>query len=262
MRCLFGIITLFAVLNSFGQDLSAYERHYFNAPELNLPYRLLRPLTIEADKKYPLLIFLHGAFEKGFDNEAQLNIGGRYFLRDSIRKNYPAYVLFPQCPVIDSWAYFETTIDSATGKSAHWNFPFRKKPTEAAAVLMKLVDSLVQSDKMNPSRIYIAGLSQGAMGVLDLVARYPQTFAAGLSICGAGDASTAKYFAGRVALWLFYGNTDEVVPVKFSRDYFKKLQKLHADVRYSEYADVHHNSWVPAFAESHLMSWLFSKQKK
>jgi predicted peptidase len=262
MKLLYGIIALFMMLTGSAQDFSIYEKHYFNAPELNLPYRLLRPVHREAEKKYPLLIFLHGAFEKGFDNEAQLNIRGRYFMRDSIGEKYPAYVVFPQCPLIDSWAYFETTIDSATGQPSNMTFPFRKKPTEVSAVLMKLIDSLVKADKIDPTRVYIAGLSQGGMGVLDLVARYPQTFAAGLSICGAGDASTAKLFAGKVALWLFHGDKDDIVPVKFSRDYYKKLQKLHADVRYSEYPNVRHNSWVNAFAEPQLLSWLFSKQKK
>jgi len=62
-------------------------------------------------------------------------------------------------------------------------------------------------------------------------------------------------------LWLFHGDSDDVVPVKFSRDYFKRLQKLKADVLYSEYRGVKHNSWVNAFSESSLMNWLFSKRK-
>src|SRR3954468_5168296 len=98
MRCflLIGIILFSCTTN--GQDFSAYKKHYFNAPELNMPYRYLRPQNFDSTKQYPLVIFLHGAFEKGFDNESQLNIGGRFFLRDSIRKNYPAFILFPQCP--------------------------------------------------------------------------------------------------------------------------------------------------------------------
>ena len=141
------------------------------------------------------------------------------------------------------------------------NFPFNKKPTVVSSVLMKLVDSLVHSDKIDPSRIYIGGLSQGGMGVLDFIARYPQVFAAAFCICGAGNISTAKNFAGKTSLWLFHGDADNVIPVRFSRNYFRRLQKLKADVLYSEYAGVKHNSWVNAFNEPGLMHWLFSKRK-
>jgi len=246
---------------SYAQDFSLYEKHYFNAPELNMPYRYLRPENPDSSKKYPLVIFLHGAGHKGFDNELPLNIGGRFFLRDSIRKNYPAYVLFPQCHEKDLWAFFEIKADPPTGRITQMNFPFYKKPTEVSSVLMKLVDSLKHADQIDASKIYIGGLSQGGMGVLDLIARYPNVFAAGFSICGAGSVSTAKSFAGKTALWLFHGDADDVIPVYFSRDYFKKLQKLKADPLYSEYPGVKHNSWVNAFNEPALMYWLFSKRK-
>jgi predicted peptidase len=261
MRCLLliGIILFSRITN--GQDFSAYEKHYFNAPELNLAYRYLRPQNFDSTKTYPLVIFLHGAYEKGFDNESQLNIGGRFFLRDSIRKNYPAFVLFPQCPAADLWAYFETKTDPLTGNVTEVNFPFNKKPTRVSSVLMNLIDSLKRSDKIDSSRIYIGGLSQGGMGVLDLIARYANVFAAAFSICGAGKESTAKNFAGKTALWLFHGDADDVVPVSFSRNYFKRLQKLKADVLYSEYKGVKHNSWANAFSEPALMYWLFSKRK-
>lgn len=262
MRLCFSIL-LFCISSSiFAQDFSSYEKHYYDAPEVNVPYRYLRPLHQDLSVRYPLVIFLHGAYQKGFDNESQLAIGGRFFLRDSIRKNYAAYVLFPQCPVADLWAYFETSVDTATGKTNRIIFPFHKKPTDISNALMQLIDSLVRSDRIDTTRIYIAGLSQGGMGVLDLIARHPERFAAALSICGAGDVNTCKRFAGRVALWLFHGEQDNVVPVYFSRGYFKRLQKLKSDVRYSEYQNVQHDSWNNAFKEPEFMSWLFSKQKK
>ena len=127
MRCILLLYYFIVTLLCNAQDFSLYEKHYFNQPELNFPYRYLRPANFDSSKKYPLLIFLHGAYEKGFDNETQLNIGGRFFLRDSIRKNYPAYILFPQCPTGDLWAYFETKTDSSTRKIIEVRFPFYKK---------------------------------------------------------------------------------------------------------------------------------------
>lgn len=84
---------------------------------------------------------------------------------------------------------------------------------------------LVASGKADPARIYIAGLSQGGMGVLDLLARYPETFADSIAMCGAGDPATAKYFAGKPALWLFHGDKDPVVPPYFSQQYYRRLKK-------------------------------------
>ncbi len=246
---------------SSAQDFSAWEKNTFFFDQSVLPYRFLRPAA-DLSKKYPLIIFLHGAFEKGEDNEKQLNIGGRYFLRDSIRKNYPAYVLFPQCPEDDSWAYFENKLDLTTGKATDWNFPFRKEPTPVAASLKKLIDSIAATGSIAVDKIYIAGLSQGGMGVLDLSARYPETFAAGISMCGAGEPMTAKLFSGKVAIWLFHGDKDPVVPVDFSRDFYRRLKRLNAAVRYSEYKGVEHNCWVNAFAEPELMRWLFEQAKK
>ena len=255
------VMALFTGRFSSAQDFSAWEKNTFIWNQSALPYRLLLPAA-DLTKKYPLIIFLHGAFEKGEDNEKQLNIGGRFFLRDSIRKNYPAYVLFPQCPEDDSWAYFENKLDLTTGKATDWNFPFGKVPTPVSATLKKLIDSFAASGKIAVDKIYIAGLSQGGMGVLDLSARYPETFAAGISMCGAGEPMTAKLFTGKVALWLFHGEKDPVVPVDFSRDFYRRLKRLNATVRYSEYKGVEHNCWVNAFAEPELMRWLFEQGKK
>jgi predicted peptidase len=262
MKKIFLLCCIAFVLNAGAQDLSVYRSATYYSKEGELPYRILDPLNFDSSKTYPVIIFLHGSFEKGTDNTAQLNIGGRYFLREENRKNYPAFVLFPQCPLDDSWAYFENKIDSSTGLAKDWDFPFLKQPTASTAVLKKLLDSLLTLHFIDKSRIYIGGLSQGGMGVYDMVARYPDVFVAAFPICGAGKISTAKNFAGKTALWIFHGDKDDIVPVSFSRVYYNRLKKLNADVKYSEYAGVFHNSWVNAFAEKDLLSWLFSKTKK
>src|SRR4051812_8582233 len=121
MKSLAGIFCILHLsLCTSAQDFTAYRKEVFRADGAELPYRILSP-TGDSSKKYPLIIFLHGAFEKGNDNKAQLSIGGRFFVQDSIRKNYPAYIVFPQCPVDDSWAYFENEIDFTTGYAKDWN---------------------------------------------------------------------------------------------------------------------------------------------
>jgi len=256
------MLSLLVFTSVHSQDLSEYRKEIFKSGKGFLPYRILYPTSFDSTKSYPLLIFLHGAFEKGTDNEAQLRIGGRYFLKEENRQNFPAIVLFPQCPETDSWAWFDTKIDSSTGLAKSWDFPFRKEPTAVTGLLKKLLDSLLSIHFVDKSRVYIGGLSQGGMGVYDIIARYPDMFAAAFPICGAGKVGTSKEFAGKVAVWIFHGADDEIVPVRFSRDFFKRLTKLNADVKYSEYPSVRHNSWVNAFADKELLSWVFTKTKK
>lgn len=256
------LLSLALFLNANSQDFSLYEKKEFNRNGKTLPYRILLPLDFDSTKQYPIIIFLHGSFEKGYDNEAQLDIGAALFLKENTRRNFPAIVIFPQCPPDDSWAYFETTIDSATGVATSWRFPFKKKPTSPSLLVKELLDSLLARRFVDSSRIYIGGISQGGMGVYDLIARYPEFFAAGFPICGAGQVNTAKLFAEQVSTWIFHGAKDQVVPPSFSRDFYKRLQKLNADVKYTEYPDAYHNSWVLALQDPELLPWLFSKSKK
>ena len=261
MRFVFAFIISILSLSPHAQDLSEYKKEIFTGKDQYLPYRILFPLTFDTSEKYPLLIFLHGAYEKGNDNKAQLDIGGRYFLADSNRRNFPAVIVFPQCPSNDVWAYFDAEFDSV-GVLKRASFPFRREPTAVTFLLKQLVDSLMILPFIDISKVYIGGLSQGGMGVFDMVARYPNIFTAAFSICGAGKVSTADKFAKQTALWIFHGSDDDVVPVHFSRQFYQKLKKLGADVRYTEYPGVRHESWINAFHEKDLLPWLFSKSKK
>jgi predicted peptidase len=254
MKHILFILSFFVCAEVFAQDLSAYQKEIFHG----LPYRILYPSPFDSLKKYPLVVFLHGAYHKGSDNEAQLEIGGRYFMRTENSRDYPAVVVFPQCPVDDLWAYFTTGLDSVTGLASAWQFPFRREPTAVTGLLKALLDSLRTVPYCDSTRSYLGGLSQGGMGVFDMVARYPGYFAAAFPICGAGNVSTSKKIAGRTALWIFHGRDDEIVPPRFSRLFYKRIKKEKGEVRYSEYPGVHHNSWINAFAEKELLSWLFS----
>lgn len=261
MRKIFILQLVVLSINGFSQNLEEYQRKSFMQGSQLLPYRILMPQNFDNTKSYPLIIFLHGAYSKGNNNEEQLGIGAKYFLRKNNRDSFPAIVIFPQCPVYDSWAEFDMVLDSIS-RQIKAVFPFKRQPTEISQTLMLLIDSIRLLPFVNKKQVYIAGLSQGGMGVLDLIARYPDVFAAGLSICGAGAGKTVKRFSGKVALWLFHGDSDDVVPVTFSRDFYKRLKRENADVRYSEYNNVYHDSWVNAFKEPDLLPWLFSKKKQ
>src|SRR3981081_4100611 len=96
-------------LLSKAQNLSSFDRGSFISKGDTLPYRILFPQNFDPTKKYALILVLHGAGKRGNDNEAQLKIGPKLFLKDSIRAKYPAIVVFPQCPTSSYWS--NMTID-------------------------------------------------------------------------------------------------------------------------------------------------------
>jgi predicted peptidase len=247
--------------NTQPPDMSAYSRENFYHGGDTLRYRMLTPLHYNTHKKYPLIIFLHGSGERGRDNAAQLLHGGDLFLKDSIRQAFPAFVVFPQCPPGMTWAPFRLRRDS-TGKVTGAEFPDDVPQPAPGALVKALLDSLLATGKIDARRVYIGGLSLGGMGTFDMIARYPDLFAAAFPICGAGNVASAARYAGKIPVWIFHGGADPVVPVQFSRDFYAALQRLHGEVKYTEYPGVGHNSWDNAFAEPELIPWLFKHHKK
>jgi predicted peptidase len=243
------------------QDFSQYEKKEFASDGGRLPYRILYPLHYDPKKAYPLVVFLHGTAQRGTNNESQLVHGGAFFLIDSVRTAYPAIVIFPQCPRGKTWSDFQFRFDIPT-KRVYFSFHNPEMATQPAGLVKKLVDSMLKSGGVNPSRLYIGGLSMGAFGTYDMLARYPGFFAAGFPICGAGDTTLAGRFAKMTSVWIFHGRSDPLVNVDYSRMYFHALQSLQGDVRYSEYPGVRHNSWENAFREKEFAAWLFSKKRK
>ena len=110
--------------------------------------------------------------------------------------------------------------------------------------------------------MYIGGLSLGGFGTFDMIERYPKFFAAAFPICGGGDTMMASKYSKIIAVWLFHGDIDKSVDVKNSRQYYAALQNLHAEVKYTEYPGVGHNSWDNVFVEKELLPWVLSHAKK
>ena len=105
------IALLFLCKQSFTQDLNLYERHIYISGGDTLPYRLLLPENYDVSKKYPLIFFLHGAGERGNDNEKQLVHGAKMFLKEDVIKKFPAIIVFPQCPQNSFWSNVDFKTD-------------------------------------------------------------------------------------------------------------------------------------------------------
>ena len=187
---LYSLLFLLISLQGFSQDFSLFEKKEFVQNSDTLPYRILLPTDYVAGKQYPMVLFLHGAGERGNDNEKQLVHGAKMFLEDSIRNKYPAIVVFPQCPQNSYWANIDISMDSITGKRT---LAYREngEPTKPMELLLGLYRSLKEKYKPDEGRLYVGGLSMGGMGTFEIVRRVPDNFIAAFAIFGGANIYTA-----------------------------------------------------------------------
>lgn len=237
--------------------LAAFQAATFTDPESEqlLPYRILWPKGYQqdGDQEYPLILFLHGAGERGNDNQLQLTHGASLFLDN--QEDFPAIILMPQCAQEDYWAQM------IKGEDNQRVYNFNEYPNPSLAAAQKLLHTFIEEEKVDPDRVYLIGLSMGGMGAYELLAREPETFAAAIPICGGTNPQLLGLYAHRVPLWIFHGTEDMVVTVENARRIVRQLIKLGITPRYTEYAEVNHNSWDYAFAEPALLSWLFEQDR-
>ena len=248
---------------SFGakaQYKNLYEKKEFIQKGDTLKYRVLYPADYRAKKKYPVILVLHGSGERGSDNEAQLGWGGDLFADPANRVKFPAIVVFPQCPKESFWVTLKrsNTKDSLGG----FSFVTDQPPTTPLFLVMELMKSMVDHGEANPNQMYVGGLSMGGFGTFEILWRLPHFFAAAFPICGGGNPEKVVGYAKNLPVWVFHGGSDPVVPVGNSRLMVKALTAAGAQVKYSEYPGVGHDSWKNAFAEPELLPWIFAQNKK
>lgn len=220
--------------------------------EKTLPYRLLKPFNADPSTDYPLVLFFHGAGERGTDNVRQLKNGVGVFALEENRTAFPCYVVVPQCPEKILWVDTPWTLNSHIQP---------EKPTEPMRLAMELLVSLQKEFKIDSTRIYVAGVSMGGFGTWDAITRYPNTFAAAIPCCGGADEHKAKELV-HFPIWAFHGDKDTVVKTIRSRNMIAAIKMAGGEPKYTEYKGVAHDSWTKAFNEPDLLTWLFSQKKK
>lgn len=252
------LVLLFVTKSSNAQDFKKYDRGNFIEGKDSIYYRLLFPENFDPKQKYPILFFLHGSGERGNDNEKQLTHGGKLFLKESVRKDFPAIIVFPQCSSDSFWANVELT--DKPGKE-RFNFLTGGKPTKSMHALLGMIDNFLDKPYVDKNKVYIGGLSMGGMGTYELLRRKPKMFAAAFAICGGDSVANVRKYR-KTPLWIFHGEKDNVVPVVLSTAIADQLKVLGVDPKITLYPEDGHNSWDSAFAEPELLSWLFSNERK
>jgi lysophospholipase L1-like esterase/dienelactone hydrolase len=226
-------------------------RTFVGTDGAKLGYRLLTPRNYDATKKYPLVVFLHGAGERGADNAAQLKYGAPLFLKPESREKYPCFVIAPQCPPEQTWS----AVKGWTGPNA-----FEEEPTAPMKLLLGALDVVLKEFSIDQDRLYVTGLSMGGYGTWDLLTRQPQRWAAAVPVCGGGDVARIAPAKG-VALWALHGALDPTVPVIRSQEMIAALEAADGKPQYSEYPYVKHDSWTTAYGEPELLPWMFAQKR-
>lgn len=210
----------------------------FNRPvPAHLPYLLYLPKDYDGDvaKTYPLLLFLHGAGERGEDVERLKVTGLPQYLET--QADFPFIVLAPQCPERDWWPAYTPQV-------------------------MALLDEVITNYAVDPARVYLTGLSMGGLGTWFIATQHPQRFAAIAPICGAEGVWAFEMLEsrlGRIAhlpIWTFHGALDTVVPITVTVQIVEALRALGSEVHFTVYPDAGHDSWTAAYHDPALYTWL------
>lgn len=205
-----------------------------------LEYLLYLPKDYGADasRQWPLVLFLHGAGERGSDLQ-KVAVHGPPKLVQSGRE-FPFILVSPQCPEGQVWD------DS---------------------VLIGLLDELQTKFKVDPKHVYATGLSMGGYGTWALALRHPERFAAVAPVCGGGERIRALLPAQKDALktlgvWAFHGAKDEVVALSESERMVEALTEAGVtDIQLTVYPEAGHDSWTQAYNEPAIFEWLLKHSR-
>ena len=204
-------------------------------------YQVYVPPDYTPDRRWPVILFLHGAGERGDDGLIQTEVG----IGNAIRRypgRFPCLVVLPQCRPEQGWA----------------------GAMEVQA--LQALEETVYDFNGDRKRIYLTGLSLGGCGTWAIALRHPGRFAAIVPVCGwiaaphAERLTAAAEQLGDTPTWVFHGDADEVVTVEESRRMVAAMVAGAGNVRYTEYPEIGHNSWDNAYAEPDLIPWLLARK--
>ena len=200
------------------------------ARKIDFEYLCYLPKDYNKDKKYPLLLFLHGAGERGND----VSLVGRhgFFKQANEGKDFPFIMVGPQCPCNEYWGNHLESLNYFLGE-------------------------IIKKYNIDEKRIYLTGQSMGGTGTWHLLMAYPERFAAAAPVCGTG----IYWYAVRIAtkpLWIFHGDKDDIVPISESYSMLESLKRYGAEPKFSVFEGVKHNAWDFAYTNE-LVEWFMDK---
>jgi len=224
------------LLTTTGQHPRTFEKQIRKT--LRAEYWLYLPERYaDSDEAWPLILFLHGAGERG-DDLNQVAVHGPPKRIANEGKHYPFIILSPQCP-----------------KEAWW--------TDGAQIeiLDALLHEVVSRYRIDEDRIYLTGLSMGGFGTWSLAVAFPNRFAAIAPVCGGGNPWEARRIA-HLPVWVFHGAKDRLVPIAKSEEMVAALEKAGANVSFTVYPEAGHDAWTETYENPALYEWFLKHERQ
>ncbi len=232
--------------------LAAFEARTFSAPDDTnavLRYRYGAPVLPEPGRRYPLVVCLHGAGERGSDNAKQVG----YFLPllKAIKATTPCHVIIPQVPSNQIWATYGWGAKTETMNGA---------PSATLGLTKQLIDSLAAGGAVDTDRIYITGVSMGGYGTWEAIQRWPDVFAAAIPVCGGGDPAVAGALTG-LPIWAWHGEADTIIAVDKTRRMIDAIIAAGGQPKATYLPKCGHFAWGPAYSNAELAPWLLEQRR-
>ncbi|WP_212002589.1 hypothetical protein [Chitinophaga sp. HK235] len=235
-------------VDSIKTAIRGIDEHVFQPYQFRtVKYRLLTPLPADRNKRYPLVLVLHGSGAVGTDNISQLGILAKMWARQDIRKDYPAYVVAPQFPERSS----NYVMDSSRGVLV-------SVPGPNTNTVLQLIDSLKKVLPVDARRIYVIGFSMGASSVYNSIGLRPDLFAAGVAVSGIPDFNHLPALAA-TPLWTIHGNADYENP--FRTDSLLRHTLHGSRLRFWEADQLGHEIYSELYTTAILPAWLFGHRR-
>ena len=186
------------------------------------------------NQKFPLILFLHGAGERG----SNLDSVKRHGIPKIVETNpdFPFIAVSPQCPE-DSW----------------W--------TSELHTINGLIEEVVEKYQVDTSRIYLTGLSMGGFGTWSLASMYPERFAAIAPVCGGGEVRQILRSLVEMPIWTFHGQKDDVIPFSRSEEIVTALKKHGSSIKFTIYPEAGHDSWTKTYDNPELYKWFLKHSR-
>ena len=229
---------LIFIVSVYSSSFSQISEHTFDEKveiPVKLDYVLYTPDGYKDSKKeYPLIVFLHGAGERGTDLSKVSVHGPLQYIKEG--NKIDAVILAPQCP-----------------EGVYW------QPHEVAA----LVKKVIKQNQIDENRVYLTGLSMGGYGVWATGGEYPELFAAMLPVCGAIYRPIYRNISHikDMPIWVFHGALDDVVLPENSNKMVQALKAAGSNVKYTIYSFANHNSWTETYNNPELYKWMLEQKK-
>jgi predicted peptidase len=224
-------------------------RTYTNKAGATLLYRLLLPPKYDSKRSYPVILYLHGAAGRGDDNLKPLEWGPRIIGEALASGGHESFLVIPQCPRSETWSNIKSGGQPLPGPSLN-------------LALELITNVLTREFSLDATRRYLTGVSMGGHAAWALLCQNTGVFAAGVPVCGGGNAGEVNDRNAKVPVWVFHSDDDHLVPVQQARAFVKAWRANGGEARYTEYTGLKHGSWKKAYTEPELYRWIFAQRRR